>query len=56
MAVLLANNPGKNLKLLVFKNTKAEKENDPGYNLFCQVEEPRAAAPKSDIDDGKLPF
>jgi hypothetical protein len=56
LAVLVANNPEKELRVLVFKNNKAKEERDPGYHLFVCVDKPRDAAPKPEIDDSQLPF
>ena len=56
LATLLANNPGKALKVLIFKNDRAENERAPGYNLFCQpVDEPKPATQQAPQDD-TLPF
>ena len=56
LSVMLANNPGKDLRLLVFKNNKQEKDTDPGYNLFYQIEDPKEKPAQAAPKDDTLPF
>jgi hypothetical protein len=51
LSLLLANNPGKDLRVLIFKNTKQRDEKDPGYNLVCQIDEPREKKQQIQVDE-----
>ena len=49
LAVLMANNPNKELRILCFKNDrKREGRKDPDYNLTCCIDKPKDDKPKEE--------